>query len=99
MMSDRQTQQSSWQIIIAAIGSLCFATASLAAETPRPGSPLSSFVEQHCANCPDRDTKKGNLDLESISTADLTRHPEIWEKVVRRLRTRQMPPAEKKKPD
>lgn len=99
LMSNRQTQQPSWQMLVAGIGLLCFATASLAAETRRPDSSLSSFVEQHCVTCHDRDTKKGNLDLESISTAELTRHPETWEKVVRRLRTRQMPPAEKKKPD
>jgi hypothetical protein len=86
-------------MIVAGIGSLCFATASLAAETRRPDLPLSSFVEQHCVTCHDHDTKKGNLDLESINAGEVAGHSEIWEKVVRRLRARQMPPAEKKKPD
>ena len=50
-------------------------------------------------NCHDRETKKGDLDLESISGDDVTRHAQVWEKVVRKLRTRQMPPPDKKRPD
>ena len=60
---------------------------------------MRSFVNEYCAGCHDSDTKKGNLDLEPISSQDVTQHPEVWEKVVRRLRARQMPPAEKKRPD
>jgi hypothetical protein len=60
---------------------------------------VRSFVSQYCASCHDNETKKGELDLESISSEDVTRHVDVWEKVVRRLRTRQMPPAEKKRPD
>ncbi|HWN96746.1 MAG TPA: DUF1592 domain-containing protein [Methylomirabilota bacterium] len=56
-------------------------------------------MNDHCAGCHDRDTKKGNLDLESIASAEIARHPEIWEKTVRRLRARQMPPTDKKRPD
>jgi hypothetical protein len=84
-------------MIIAVVGSLCFAIVSCGAESKR--SPVSSFVEQNCINCHDRETKKGDLDLEAIGSDEVTRHPEIWEKVVRRLRTRQMPPPEKKRPD
>ncbi|HEY0551397.1 MAG TPA: DUF1592 domain-containing protein [Verrucomicrobiae bacterium] len=98
MMIDRQTRQAFWQIIVAGLGSLCFATASLGAET-NPDSPLSSFIERQCVSCHDRDTKKGNLDLETIGSDEVARNSEVWEKVVRRLRTRQMPPAEKKRPD
>lgn len=60
---------------------------------------MHSFVGRYCADCHDRDTKKRDLDLDSISAEDVTRHSEIWEKVVRKLRARQMPPAEKKRPD
>jgi hypothetical protein len=60
---------------------------------------VHSLVDQYCAGCHSAEKKKGELDLESISSEDVTRHPEIWEKVIRRLRTRQMPPADKKRPD
>ena len=55
------------------------------------------MVEQHCATCHDGETKKGGLDLDRIRSEGVTQHPEVWEKVVRRLRARQMPPTERKK--
>ncbi len=81
------------------MGLFGFTAATLAADLQRPGVSITSFVEQHCADCHDGDTKKGDLDLASIGAADVTRHPEVWEKVVRRMRARQMPPVEKKRPD
>ena len=84
---------------IAVLGLLCFLGVAVGAETKRSGSQVSSFAEQYCINCHDRDTKKGNLDLEAIESDEVSGHLETWEKVVRRLRTRQMPPPEKKRPD
>jgi len=60
---------------------------------------ISGFVEQYCVDCHDGDEKKGRLDLESVSSEDPTAQPRVWENVVRRMRTRQMPPAGKKRPD
>ena len=40
-------------------------------------------MDQYCGECHDREMKKGGLDIESIRTEDVTKHPEIWEKVVR----------------
>src|SRR5262245_18461399 len=82
-----------------AAGAISFLVLTGLSAAERGASPDPSFVGKHCSSCHDRDTKKGNLDLESISAADPARHAEIWEKVVRRLRARQMPPAEKKRPD
>jgi hypothetical protein len=61
--------------------------------------PVRAMVAQFCIDCHDRDVKKGDLDLESINSEALTSHLEIWEKVIRRLRARQMPPAGKTRPD
>lgn len=60
---------------------------------------VPSFVDQYCAGCHNSDKKKGDLDLESISAEEITRHSDAWEKVVRKLRARQMPPSDKKRPD
>ena len=68
-------------------------------EAPPSSSPLRSVVDQYCADCHNSDEKKGNLDLENISLEDVAGQPQIWEKVVRRLRARQMPPAGKKRPE
>jgi hypothetical protein len=55
-------------------------------------------VEQFCADCHDKDKKKGGIDFESIGTGNVAGHSQVWEKVVRRLRAGQMPPAGKDRP-
>jgi len=62
-------------------------------------SPVTVMVNQYCAECHDSEMKKGGLDLDTIQKEDVTKHPEVWEKVVRKLRARQMPPMEKPRPD
>ena len=62
-------------------------------------SSLHAVVDQYCADCHNSDEKKGDLDLESIDARDVGGQTQIWERVVRRLRARQMPPAGKKRPD
>jgi hypothetical protein len=37
--------------------------------------------------------------LEAIAGQDIAQHPEVWEKVVRKLRARQMPPVGKSRPN
>ena len=63
--------------------------------------PLTSHtavVEQFCVNCHNADENKGNLNLDAIHQAPPTQHPEIWEKVITRLRARQMPPPSRNRP-
>src|SRR5206468_10107741 len=43
--------------------------------------------------------KKGGLDLDSLSREDVTQQPDVWERVVRKLRARQMPPMGKDRPE
>jgi hypothetical protein len=62
-------------------------------------SRIPGFLADHCTECHDSDVKKGGLDLNRLRPEDPALHPDIWEKVVRRLRTRQMPPAGKPRPD
>src|SRR5687767_11568611 len=58
-----------------------------------------SFVDEYCLSCHDEDNKKGGLVLETVAAHDVVRHPDVWEKVVRKLRARQMPPVGKERPD
>lgn len=71
---------------------------AIGADQQPAASPLHSLVERYCADCHNGDDKKGNLDLESISPDEIAGRLQIWEKVARRLRARQMPPADKKRP-
>jgi mono/diheme cytochrome c family protein len=62
-------------------------------------SPLPDTVAQHCAVCHNSQMKNGGLDLDSIRLEDVTRHTDVWEKVVRKLRARQMPPLGADRPE
>ena len=56
------------------------------------------FVESNCLNCHDNATKAADLALDALTAADLDQNQEVWEKVIRKLSARQMPPAEMPKP-
>ncbi len=54
-----------------------------------------ALVRDSCIECHGADAPKAGLDLDSLLRADPTLHVVPWEKAVRRLRTRQMPPPGK----
>lgn len=54
---------------------------------------VRALVEDYCLDCHDKDSLKGDLNLEKFLDDPIVNHTEIWEKVDRRFRTRQMPPA------
>lgn len=66
-----------------------------------PVSPVAhqTLVEDYCLSCHDEDKKKGGLSLEGFAAHEVAKHPEVWEKVVRKLGARQMPPIGKERPD
>ena len=47
-----------------------------------------ALLNQYCVQCHSSKVKSGGLVLEGISTTDPSAHPEIWEKVVRKVRGR-----------
>jgi hypothetical protein len=59
-------------------------------------SPEQSFIQKNCLGCHSRAVRNGNLNLEASTPAE---HPERWEKVLRRLRGRTMPPLGIPHPD
>ena len=67
------------------------------AADPLP-EPQFALLEQFCIDCHDADSRKGELDLDSILEAPIAQHPRTWEGVVRKLNARQMPPLGKARP-
>ena len=51
-----------------------------------------ALLDQYCVTCHNDRTKRANLSLEKLDLDDRGRHPELWEKVVRKLRAGVMPP-------
>lgn len=63
------------------------------------GLPPRAMMEQYCIDCHDADVQKGDLDLNSLLQDPTAQHADVWERVVKKLSTRQMPPAKKDRPD
>ena len=74
--------------------------AQRAASGPAVNStPPSALIDEYCLSCHDQDHKKADLALDALEADAIDRHPDVWEKVVRKLRARQMPPVGKERPD
>ncbi|MEE2638675.1 MAG: DUF1587 domain-containing protein, partial [Acidobacteriota bacterium] len=61
--------------------------------------PHQRVVSQYCTSCHNDRLRMAELDLETLIDSPLDDHAETWEKVVRKLRARQMPPAGRPRPD
>ena len=59
---------------------------------------VGRFVDRFCVACHEGEDKAAGLDLGALAREDVGRHPDAWEKVVRRLATRQMPPDDAVRP-
>ncbi len=55
-------------------------------------------VAASCLDCHDGAVQKGNLDLERILDLDLAEHSATWERVLRQVQARQMPPLDAERP-
>jgi Protein of unknown function (DUF1592)/Protein of unknown function (DUF1588)/Protein of unknown function (DUF1585)/Protein of unknown function (DUF1587)/Protein of unknown function (DUF1595)/Planctomycete cytochrome C len=70
--------------------------ALLASASVGRAADLTPFLEQHCIECHDADTKKGKVDLTAL-TFDAA-HVETWVKVRDTVERGEMPPKKKKQP-
>ena len=86
--------------LLAAGGFLCAMAARqpLQAATPA-AAPHQLLVTQYCTSCHNESTKTGELALDGVNARLVAENTETWEKVVRKLRARQMPPVGVPRPD
>src|SRR3954466_8169460 len=64
-----------------------------------PAANLGTFVDQHCLDCHDSSDHRGGLSLEGLDYLHPQANPEVWERVLRKLEHRLMPPVGKPRPD
>ena len=62
-------------------------------------SPQRTLLDRYCVTCHNQRLRLAELTLDNIDVTDVGAHPEIWEKVVRKLRAGAMPPAPRPRPD
>jgi hypothetical protein len=56
-------------------------------------------LQQYCVTCHSARTAAGSLSLEGLDPTRVSEHADVWEKVVRKLRTGAMPPQGVRRPD
>src|SRR5262245_61780962 len=70
--------------------------------TQRAGEITASqraLLDQYCVTCHNDRTKRANLTLEKLDLTTVGDNPQLWEKVVRKLRAGVMPPPGMRRPD
>jgi hypothetical protein len=68
------------------------------ARTTAAPSADAAFLKQYCISCHNARVKSGGLALEGLDPVKVEGHGDVWEKVVRKLRTGLMPPDGAPKP-
>jgi cytochrome c551/c552 len=76
----------------------------LEAQQPPASSPAApavhvAVVNKYCVSCHNDRLKTGGLSLDAIAAQDVAQHADVWEKVLRKVRARQMPPVGMPRPD
>jgi Protein of unknown function (DUF1592)/Protein of unknown function (DUF1588)/Protein of unknown function (DUF1587)/Protein of unknown function (DUF1585)/Protein of unknown function (DUF1595)/Planctomycete cytochrome C len=68
---------------------------------PLPPGPqdFRPVLNRYCVTCHNARLKTANLALDTMDPANVAAHAEAWEKVVRKLRSGTMPPADRPRPD
>src|SRR5262245_16004931 len=84
-----------YNFFVAALALAVPAVAEVPAAEPVP---IASVVGKYCTGCHDAGSAKGRLNLADILKDDTARHPDTWEKVIRKLQSRQMPPEGRERP-
>lgn len=74
-------------------------TASRPSQAQESGDAQLATVKQYCQGCHNDRAKTGGVTFEGITSASIAKDPELFEKAVRKLRGRVMPPPGAKQPD
>ena len=90
-------------VALAAIGRPSAASRQTAPSTPAAAAQAPSaqraLLDKYCVTCHNRRTNTAGLTLDTFNPDDASAHPEVWEKVIRKVRGRMMPPIGMPRPD
>ncbi len=92
-----------WVVRVGALVALSALPLGAQSQPPKPLRSTSraterALLDQYCVTCHNDRMKTANLSLEKLDLATVGDHPELWEKVVRKLRAGVMPPPDVKRP-
>ena len=94
-------------VLLCVLCALCGAVAGLRAAGPQNGSAAGAattsssreVIDRYCVGCHNQRLQTAGLALDTTDTKDVAARADVWEKVVRKLRTRVMPPIGARRPD
>jgi hypothetical protein len=73
---------------------------STAMQRPSPAaSSTRAFLDTYCVTCHNQRLKTADLTLDTLDPSAPSDHAAVWEKVVRKVRTKTMPPQSARQPD
>jgi mono/diheme cytochrome c family protein len=84
--------------LLLSLGSVAFTTPQTPA-APKTPEPQLATVKQYCATCHNDRTKAAGVSFENLTPDMIGQHPDVFEKAVRKLRGRVMPPPNARQPD
>src|SRR5690349_14994006 len=69
------------------------------AAPPAAIQPTAEVINKYCVTCHNTKLKTAGLTLDALDLTRVGDHADIWEKVATKLRTREMPPPGRPRPD
>src|SRR5690348_14348277 len=72
---------------------------AFAASAAQVAATSEATVKRYCTGCHNSKVKTGGFALDTLDVHHVDKNSQEWEKVVRKLRTRSMPPAGLPRPD
>ncbi len=89
-----------WIVVLATSASQGQSSSPTRSSSPAPAptsssssTPHGALINQYCVTCHNQRAKTGGLALDTLSLSNIPAGAETWEKVIRRVRGGQMPPA------
>src|SRR5438552_3441408 len=95
MFNARRASISGCVAAVLAGGVLC----RVEAQQPPAALSVPSVVNRYCVSCHNDRLKSGGLALATVGSHEVAQDPDVWEKVLRKVRARQMPPIGTPRPD
>jgi mono/diheme cytochrome c family protein len=92
-------RHTTYSIFLIAVIGLVALTSSRPGQAQDSAEAQLATIQQYCAGCHSEKGKAGGISFEGITAATIARDPERFEKAVRKLRGRVMPPPGARQPD